>query len=104
MPLRLLRLDEGSVRHHGLDGVLGALDAQLGSRVAVLDRNHRLPDVLVQPWRVARRGDLADPLAVDEHGGRSPASNHRCAPPSARWHLDTDEPSDALANDSPTRH
>src|SRR5215211_2778361 len=60
----VLGLKEDPVGHGGCDRLLGPLDLELGSQLAVLDGHHGEPDVLLQARRIAGRGDFADPLAL----------------------------------------
>jgi hypothetical protein len=47
--LGMIGLEEHAVDHQGIDRLVGALDHQLGAELAVLDRHHRVADVLLQP-------------------------------------------------------
>src|SRR5918993_497619 len=60
----MLGLKEDPVGHDGRYRLVRALDLEFDADLAVLDRHHRVADVLLQARRIAGRGDLADSLAV----------------------------------------
>src|SRR5690625_7104595 len=58
----LLRVDERLRDDDGLRPFLSSIDEEAPAELEIFGGNHRVPDVLLQPGRVAGGGDLPDPL------------------------------------------
>src|SRR5918997_283268 len=64
----LLGIHERLLDDYGANRLVRPLDLELGPELGVLDRHHRVADVLLEPGRVAGRGHLTDAGPVLVHG------------------------------------